>query len=353
MPNELSVQPGLPGYALSFPWAEVDADRSTYSSQWGNDASNATMNMQIRWEDRQRAIEEILGWPLRVDHPGGQWKSPTKLQRVTPWRHPSWSWLRAVRIGPMQGMKPLGKTWPVNAEQPVSEYKFEYLTIGFSTLPYTVLTDDDMAANTQLKEWDRYTYLRSQNTVTLAQYGNSQAFKFSPTEAPTDLKGAAIQGAQRTIPIATTAIEFTWYYVPHNYLYDINNRALQIDNGLSKVNFVDWNGYKAGTLLFEGWRTEPMMAPVDPTLMNFFPGEPPRLWNVVFSFKYFDPDRDPGISVDTYQTRGHNLAPNVSVQSTIGCGAPSQTLWYPVVMANGCSPYSPYPFANLFSAATY
>lgn len=349
-PNVLQIQPGLPGYALSIPWAEVVGDRSTYSASWGNDVSQVSLNIQVNWEDREQAVREILGYAVRGNQ-GGTYKSPTKLQRVVPWRHPQYTWLRAARIGPMTGLKPIGKVWAENAEQPSAEYKFEYITVNFSTLPFTCLTDDEMAANASLKEWDRFTFKRGQNTVTLGQYGSANSAIFDPTASPAELVGTFIQGTQRNVPIAYESIEFTWYYVPDNYLFNASHRAPHIDSGLSKVNSVDWNGYNSGTLLFEGWRYEPVMAPVDPAFMNFAPGEPPRLWNVVFSFKYMEPDKDPTAGeTGLYTQRGHNLAPNVKTNKRFDGSIATQTYWYPVLLGNGTAPFNGYDFANFFAA---
>jgi hypothetical protein len=175
---------------------------------------------------------------------------------------------------------------------------------------------------------------------------------------------AAITGAQRTIPLAYESIEFTWYSVPNNFLFNRYGRAPHIDAGLSCVNSVDWNGYAAGTLLFEGWRYEPVMAPVtpslvnDPTIANTEQSTLPRMWNVVFSFKYFDPPRDPLMVSDTvtypptFKNRGHNLAPNVSKNLTLAGGVPTQIYWYPVIVAAipTASPYTGYSFETLFTA---
>lgn len=306
-----------PGNVLNTPWVEfISNTGSTADGHWSNDNSQQSMVIDINWDDRRAAVGQILGYSVRVGN---------SLERHIPWRHPYFEWLYATQITSMRGVD-----WQERFATPfgaVSRYGLERLSVTFSTLPFDVIEDA-----VGVEEWNRFVIKSSKPTSELAA-SDRGAFKFAAGPSA----GLPFKGAIAT-SIARTTLAWKWMYVPDNYIFNANGVGVNIEAGLGRINGAAFSGRPAGTLLFETVEYEPVMAPVSPQTLGYQAWQPPRLWNVTFYFKFFDPPFDPALP----NKRGFLIYPDI---------ASPDGYWYEALSdPGGAPPYKNYNFPDLFKA---
>lgn len=343
--SEPTFQPDTP----NFRWREYIGAQlgSTERSRWANDGCQVDYVIDIPWDDRKDAIKNVLGYSYR--------DANSNLRRVTPMRHPYWTWLFATSMTQGEGIK-----WEAKVQAdagPVSRYSLERYTLTFSTLPYRVMSDVDInflqlqLGLTVVPEWERYMIKWGKPTYDVVQLdGRQWVFSTGPTSL---LPDPSFKGSM-PITVPTRTLLWKWMLVPDTYLFNaVSEQMSRIEgkgtiaqpSALGRVNETAFAGYGPGTLLLEAVDPEPVMAPADPQNDLLMPNafDPPRLWNLSFHIKLSDPPRNATLLPNTYIARGWNLAPDM---------ADPNGYWWPVLSKNGgVPPYRAIEFANLFQAA--
>lgn len=333
-----------PGSDLTIPWREyISKTGVTSDSQWKADGSQAQMTVDVLWEQRELAVQNILGYSYRI---GGS------LARVLPMRHPDTVWLYATNIASMRGVDWRGKVddegdEPLTQAGPYSRYGIARITINFGTLPYDVIEDGVG------DEWDRFVIKTSKPASEMVSMDRAQ---YAFIDGPPGTKGATFKG-QINRRISRSTVVWQWINVPTDFIFDDSLTAPNIEAGLGRINDDFFSGSMKGTVLLDAVEYVPVMAPVSPLTLGLAAGKAPRLWNVMFYFKVIKPPYDPSAEFfDSYEQYGygHNLAPDITHP---------EGYWYPIVSAPtatvlpnppsityGPPPYLQYSFPKLFEA---
>lgn len=288
---ELLIQQPFP-----FAWAEyISQAGATSQFQFGADSTQASMTIETYWRDFENSalntsvIPNILGFSRRSD-------VSTQLDRTPPVAHPIFTWLYATGISGVTGIKPLGKV--ARSDGYYTQYQRARMTINFTTLPYEVYNNASASfGGDESKRWVSKVPRTTEEYISI----DSGEFQFA--------EGAANNPNGISFPLGTgrinvkTDLEWTWFDVPNNYIFDANGVSTNINASLGTVNSASIWGYPAGTLLMLSPEITPVMQPVNPLLLGLPEGSPPRSWNVKLRFKYWNPEIGPSAT-----TRGHNTA---------------------------------------------
>lgn len=289
--RELQVQA-----PFTFPWAEATPSPAAFSQGYAlqMDGSQATWTIDMNWLDimERNYAAEILGYSRRIAG------NNNSIERNLPVAHPYFSWLYATAINNIQGFGHKGKYQANFASGNISSYDRARVTIGFSTLPFDIMSDLQLQIFHGSDESYRYVTKLSRATSEYIAIERG-FFKFAEGAGP----------AGQSFPLGTGRVtvkvdlEWIWNQVPDTYIFNSSGIATNIFSCLGKVNSTAIWGYPAGTLLCLPCEFTPRMMPVSPTLLGLQPWQPPRAWDVKLLFKYWDPPLTAGAT-----TRGHNTA---------------------------------------------
>jgi hypothetical protein len=285
---------------FSFPWAEYvgrDGNSYTQSYRFSKDQTQASWTIDVYWSDfignglGGFVVPEILGYSKRLVVP----PFTPMISRQIPIAHRQFPWLYAVSIDSVQGIKFIGKS-----KANMAKYERARLTIGFTTLPFSVLNDGMLALVAAGDESQRYVTKLTKPTV---DYISVERGMFRFAEGPAN--NPAYKQFQLGTGRLTTKVdlEWIWHEVPDDCLFSATGLASNILDCVGTVNQNAIWGYPAGTLLCLPPTFTPVTLPVAPNLMGYPGFTPPRAWNVSLMFKYWDPPLGAGAT-----TRGHRTA---------------------------------------------
>ncbi len=293
MANELFLTPIDAGVANSMFYAEVmDLQTGSVSINYDPQNQQCSFDIYMLWSDLEG------NWEL----PGGlagysKVDEFNNLSRIVPWRCPYVPWLYCVGISNLHGVKFVGKL-ATNPSTVISTYWWAKMTATFASLPYSVIDDQLLDALFDGDESYRYIFRHPKPTANYISIDRG-TMQF--------VEGADGNPKNQRIPTGVGRInvkvdeEWTWFQVPDNYLFNISGQASSIYDALGTVNVAAWHGFPAQTLLFLPPEFIPRNMPVNPQQVGLPSFGPPRAWDVVLRFQYYDP---PNGST----TRGHNLA---------------------------------------------
>jgi hypothetical protein len=340
-------------------WEEARVD--SYSLSIGNTTGNATLVGYIDAEDLALAIASILGYSVCIKH--GLHK---ELYRVAPACHPRVRNLYAssVRVIPYAFMNaPMGKVElgqgeeeeeeeeenneeedisggevpvPGNPNKQISPslhsqyidpmaleesfnkiaytttYKKLRLEIDFSEFVGVVFASNDQpgfASEFYDKEYKRYTKTTFDYNLEILQMDNVSSLVFDAGPAKEQSFPTPVG-----IMLPQAKLNIKWMWVPHEFICDdpkYYGKAMynqNIQSKLGKVNEKDFLGFKAGTLLFTAFKTEPIIIPVSDADTNCIVMK--LAWNINFEFSYLNT-----VAAESYPyapewaIRGHNVFP--------------------------------------------
>jgi len=307
--NQLQARNPLP----NIPWAEYIGKDTGYtqSYQWKADSSQATWTIMVPWENYidtsgNGLIPQVLGYSERIAP--GVIGGPGQISRQIPIKHPYFPWLYATMIADVKGIKPTGIY--NNEAQGGSfsmQYEFAIVTIGFSSLTYDVISDQELADNYSNDESYRYVTKISESTAEYISVDRGQYVFTGGAVGNPDGKTFNLGTGRITIKVD---LQWDWHDVPARSIFNndgTGNIATNIYNCIGKVNNAEIWGFPAGTLLMMTPKFTPTIQPVSPLTMGVANPliSPPRSFDVRLLFKYWDPPVAPG---GNGGYRGHNLA---------------------------------------------
>lgn len=274
-------------------------------------------------------VGDIVGFARRSGGTGIQRQIPMRFP-IFPWQH-----LYAQRISNVLFYQSTGKL--AGPYGPYASWGFARLTVAFSALPFTVLTDQQLAAlpggTAAGAEVKRYVQRKpNPSSEALTRQGGDWTYVEGAAGAPNTLAvpGTVSQG------LLKDEITLIWHQVPEDVLFDANLIATKINNVVNGVNNAAYLGYPAGTLLCLAPAFEEQPAPfvLD---TNFAGGKPQRLWKATARLKWFD--TTPVIGGGGATTVGHNCLPW------------NDNLWYKVASKTGSNTvYKAVDFTQLFTS---
>lgn len=323
---------------LTFPWAELTDTTSKSDANWDTEEPRVTMQMIINDSDQETAIKQILGFSSVVGNAGAQ-----KLSRQLPWQHPRFYYLRAKRITSLKRWQPYGQA--IAHTFNAAAFQYASLTIEFSSFPFRFLTD----GQAQGKEYLRYVEKRYKPAAKILTSDRGQ-WQFNDTNSPSN--GVAIRGSIG-YPITDGIVEFRWYQVPENWLFNANGVPTKLNAAINTINNNTFppavggvKGYPTGTLLLDVPDIIPVTQPINPRDMGFDDNLPARCYDVVLPCRYIDPPTNgatPGQD-GLAPSRGHNLAPDP--KSPTG-------QWYTIsAISGGRNLFNGSDFTAIFKQAT-
>lgn len=272
----------------------------------------------------------------------GEVVGPDRLHREVPWRCPYVPWMWAKSVGNVTGLKFTGKISD-GISAPRQQYNRARMTVTFTTLPYRVLTDDQLyGVKYGGDESQRYV---EKPWKTTAEYISIDRGFFRFKEGrPGPPNGP--QNLGRKFPLGTGKIsvksdlDWTWHNVAENYIFNSLGIPRKIIDGLGCVNDRDYLGFRKGTLLALPPEFTPVTQPVPPFVLGLTNDDPPRSWNVRFLFKYWDPPIGvKGTGGVAPTTHGHNTALWVD-----------DALFYAIKSETGGFLFQEYDFRKFFQA---
>jgi hypothetical protein len=332
--------------SISVPWKELALkDYAETRGSFAYDDSSHTQLIEVSWLDKGKAIKDILGT---------QWRYGDTLQRLPPLQHPEFPQFHATRVSSQNVAMSKTERPYKSAFGKSTTYEKCRLLITYQTLPYNPVWTKDEQRN---QEWNR--------NVARVPHPTSDAILL-PRDTVGYCEGTPIPSPpainqQMQKILGRSDVVWTWYNVPNDYLMDpttgiasnivgyqepVSAMNQTPDGGIGKVNFTAFAGYPAGTLICMPPLITPRISPV-PYQDSITSDSSVRLWNVQFTFKYFDGPRGPGVV-----TRGHNTAINPKDFLFYGVrGRTPATAGGPVPATyTGALLYETYEFANLFAA---
>ena len=275
------------GSSLDFAWTFLAGIGTRGSLSMGASDFQCGESMLVRFEDLayNNVAAKLLGYSFA---------DGDVLRRIIPFRHPIWHWSYCSRIAGVRFLQADGKE--VFDEGPHMNFAWAVLDLVFSTPNYRVLTDNQIG-QLALFEWDRFVE-RTVKSRTNAIQRLQGEFSFREGD-PTDLEVPF--GPSQLL--FKTPIQWLWHDVPESWLLDnVTKLPTNVFAARGHVNQSDFAGFPAGTLLMEDPEIRPRMLPIPPEDINLGVFEPPRSFDVLLNFLYFDPP--PGGTI-----RGHNTLP--------------------------------------------
>lgn len=300
----------------------ADSKQSLSTAQHGAAGVGASITYRVPLSDHPAAIREILGYAKKNTTSatiGG-------MERLTPLPHPTYNWLYASSIevkGEGAGRKQqyFGGGF--------DDYDFYLYTVSFEPRPYKVRSDSEVPlVGGLLQEYARYTQVISEPGYEFAQVGRG-VFRFD--SGPSAGKSLP-SGYNLRLNRSTYALR--WFEVPHDWIFDSNDRPTVLLDSLGRVNLSTWRGFRAETLLFDQYALENPRA--QPAERNFQDRDQSRIWDVVFLFRYFDATPESGTA------SGWNFSLTADLT------------WHPISVAGlgGTTPFLPVNFDELFKAVS-
>lgn len=216
------------------------------------------------------AIDEILGY-AKV-HTDGK-----RINRKLPKAHPRHPDLYAERVS-YRGIGRMtkadsdpGQVLEADAFDEMAFYPGYELTIEFASLPYALLTDDQIttgnvsgslvdkygnaySSTAYAEEWLRFTDIdRTPATEVITAEAGQFIFDVTGSAEPHGREAGKGQIKQY---IPKSGIVITWYNIPYSFVDGFNASGTRVENyieqALGCVNQTDWYGFDAGTLLLSG-----------------------------------------------------------------------------------------------------
>ena len=310
----LNVQAGS---GLTFAWTELAGTESLGDALFENDNSQVTMQILIKFNDRETAVNQILGYSFKN-------VTNNRLNRVLPMKHPDWYWYYATAITGVQHINPLGKI--TKGRGGFANYEYTKLTIRFNTLPYRVRTDIEVGGD----ESQRFIEKRFRPSAEILSSDRGQWF----FQAPAPSAGTAIKGSVG-YPISKGLVEMIWHNVAKKYVLNDAGIPSRLMAAVNKVNDAQFQGFPPGTLLLQAPDLAPIASPFDPQLFGLEAGEPARMYRVTLPFLWFDPPT-------TGAVRGHVLAPDP---------ASATGQWFEIKTTSGRKLFESIDMTTIFLAA--
>jgi hypothetical protein len=297
-----------------------------------SNSANLNADSEVLPLDLLNAPQVILG-AVNTTGPGDG-----RIQRLLPLAHPQWPWLYANNIVSVRGIgecvkfnsiSPLeAEPMPAFALYPVYEFVIE-----FGSVPYAVLSDDDIetatfttpwvdvnnqaaAEQTYATEWWRFTDYQvvPQNDWLTGTIGSSTVFQTEggSGDKTTDpgAKGGAVFPAMPRILLPNEIIRLVWHMVPWRF-YSSPNSYLRRFRG--RINQLPWYDWDAGELLYMGASplrfTPPILQPVNWLHGSVTVGKWCDLELSFIGTKRNGVNLPSSLPNDNYLAAGHNLLP--------------------------------------------
>lgn len=298
-----------------------------------------------------RAFDVAIGTNPGAYISSGKWVGPKqrdKLHREIPWICPYIPWLYATAVTNVKGVKAFGKFPVVGNVAPRLTFDRARFNVTFTTLPYRVLTDDQLAKKFDGDESQRYVFKPLKSTSEyisiMPGFFRYKEGRPGPPNGPPGVPGGPGLGQKFPLGVAKILtkvdLEWTWYNVPENFIFNNQQYPANILNGMGCVNSAAIWGYPKGTLLALPVEFTPRNQPINPVTLGLQPEDPPRSWDIKFLFKFWDPPiGTKGSGSVTPVTRGHNT--NIWVDDA---------LFYLIKSEHGDPLFKDYDF-NLFFQA--
>jgi hypothetical protein len=307
--------------------------------QHGQNGNQATLVIQVRANDLEQALLDLLG-SAKFDAATGY------LKRTLPAQHPLFTWLFCTAVVGVRPVKLRGVSQTLFTASPWPDFDHCLVSLAFTQPKYPLMDDASLDAayppvtvggTAYRQEWERYCeYAWTGSTLTLSREGGS----FKWVEGPN--AGAAFQSP---LPQHLSNPDFLvlWRQVPYYGLFSPTTRRPEsLLAGINTVNSAAFLGNEVGTVAFRNFTISFNEAPYHPinggvpvvALAQGF-NWPSLTCDVALQFNYFRPD--PG----TVNYRGHNTAPNRT-----------DNKWYLVTVdgtAGGTTIYPTYDHRKLFA----
>ena len=294
-----------------------------------------------------------------------------KLKRKLPKAHPRFPWLFASRIDDVIGVGVPSKVPAVsglmeqdNVLDAYAAYPQLQMTVLFEPRPYAVVsdavidtdvvdwTDENNVSqhNGYAEEWQRFTsYTVLPQTELLTARQGQSVFRLTDSTSVNSPQPPHLNGIpafpRMTVPKA--ALKVRWHQVPFDFIDSANS---YIFRALGRINYREWFGCEAGSLLYEAVGVSEPYVPVVPELSHVG-GEPVysafKLCDIDFIFQYTD--RRAGyphsltVSNPNWKVAGHNLLPWLYDRKFyyVTASDVSNSKWTPTFLS--------YPFELLFT----
>lgn len=287
---------------LSVPWAEyVSRQGTTLDAALSYDSGcTAAYTIQVNWSDLNQAITDLVGV--------NRWDKPTKqLVRVPPARHPHFRWLYCSGISSVRPVRWDRKT--AGPRGAVSEYELALITAKFTQPRWNrTLSDNDLQMDFgRSDEWERFcTHMPTSAVETLTLLPSEMLWAETSATGPKVGDSVTIPLGQR---VRVLNLQVIWHRVPRNGpvggLFDKDdNLPTNLLAAIETVNDATFMGYPAETLLFKGYRFQPVDCPEPDRATEAADSRGNYLmYDVVLDFLFRDPTAGGA-------TRGWNLGPN-------------------------------------------
>lgn len=339
------------GGGLSIPWVEFISRNS-----WAGDGafrageSRVVVNIIIHWENLLVALQEILGYAYK---PQSNNATQRFMNRVLPWRHPLFTWCYASAVTSIRGIHFTGKNTG-SGMGPYSDYQYCMLTVLFTSPSYEVLGDEEIPADTATnaasqtfnirREWRRFTERQIDITSESLTVERGYLVWADHSDAAKRVTpGNKVHKSKSTF-LTKVNVRLLWHQVCDVGLFsgagfDNDGTPDNILEVVNKVNDDLFMGWDTKTMLCFPPRFIPYTMPIPPHIINLFPTQVPRAWNVEFNLVYFAPEPLGTGGLLTTGPDGWNKAPD------------SAGRWWPVEYEGnpGRSLYGTADFGLLFA----
>ncbi len=351
---------GPPVLNLTIPWREVPDSLEPGTGSFGGGENSRSVQIECLFSDEPIAMKEILGFAECNGSGAGRVLSRTIAQM-----HGRYPWMRAVRIGNVQGRSPNVQFGQNNPPNPITigpdamgpatiytnglfgpyySYKYSRFNVDFQTTGNMQFLDDatmqigyggtdvngnacpqastsnvgyqNSGATALRREYFRYVRRSQEHAVETIQLPLG-AFKYLniPGYPVPENAGTSLPKITPVVRAPVAYLTWEWFDVPDFYILDQLGLASNILNGDETINLEPFFGFPAGTLLLLTPKIESMSS-VGSAQDALIPGPnnnqtppaaltiSPSTSKVTFRFKYFNPPTKPG-----YPYKGHNLVP--------------------------------------------
>ena len=246
------------------------------------EGGRATLKLIATIDQLYPALQEVLDYaePFR-----------SGIKRQLPAAHPQYQWLFAERIANIEGLRfslkqeagegetEFGVVLEAESIAHYAEYTHYEISLEFTPRPYAVLSDasipigqiteyyEDGSSTTYSywQEWLRYTEVRREPSYEYLSAENGQLVFRMNVDTPQGIKNKPVDGGRLRILVPSNRIQYKWYCVPYSFVLSSSSN---FDAAYGKVNQHEWEGYPAGTLLFEGLTVDKVYTPPFPRWDN-------------------------------------------------------------------------------------
>jgi hypothetical protein len=270
-------------------WDDVQ-DHGNVGGTFEHGASGITQTIRVAFTDQAQAIRDILG---------SQSVAQSVLTRNPPLQHSIYPAYYATKVGLAGGYSPVGK-YSQNTGNDVAQFQYVFLQITYTTLPFSVEWNPSA-----ISEFFRYVSKLPQPGVEFLKVGTTGTqyqYVSNATPPPFGPNGLIIPFGN-AVRLQKTTLQYKWWFVPEEYIFNLSGLPANIANGVGCVNVAAWpnlgnvpqpGAFPANTLLCMPPQFEAVNSP-EP-LLNTGPttpqGGPWREYNVTFNFLYFNPPQN-------------------------------------------------------------